>query len=254
MNNLTFTEEFHSFASSQQDPIAGGILVSKLVDPEISESLIRARLEELASGLRSTIVSSYSVLEYLKILGFQGAKDYSKSENSSLNYVLNQKRGIPISLALVLMGVSRNLGLTAEGINYPGHFLVRIEGELVDPYGLSVLDERALDADRDGKSSLDKMVASGGQIVVRMLSNLRRIATDNGSYEKALDFSSYQLIVADEPFPIFLERVSLWLALGVSEMALFELDKSLSLAPTEEIREKLTLHRERIKQNPSKLH
>jgi regulator of sirC expression with transglutaminase-like and TPR domain len=53
-----------------------------------------------------------------------GAKDdYYNPRNSDLVYVIEKKRGIPISLALVFMLVGHRLGMAIDGCNFPGHFL-----------------------------------------------------------------------------------------------------------------------------------
>jgi regulator of sirC expression with transglutaminase-like and TPR domain len=50
---------------------------------------------------------------------------YEDPRNTFLNEVLDRRTGIPITLALVYMEVARRAGIKAEGINFPGHFLVR---------------------------------------------------------------------------------------------------------------------------------
>ena len=50
---------------------------------------------------------------------------YEDPRNTFLNEVLERRTGIPITLALVYMEVARRAGLTVEGVNFPGHFLVR---------------------------------------------------------------------------------------------------------------------------------
>ena len=50
---------------------------------------------------------------------------YEDPRNSFLNEVLDRRTGIPITLALVYMEVARRAGLQVEGINFPGHFLLR---------------------------------------------------------------------------------------------------------------------------------
>src|SRR5262245_19338213 len=50
---------------------------------------------------------------------------YEDPRNSFLNEVLDRRTGIPITLALVYMEVARRAGVPIEGINFPGHFLVR---------------------------------------------------------------------------------------------------------------------------------
>ena len=53
---------------------------------------------------------------------------YEDPRNSFLNEVLDRRTGIPITLALVYMEVARRAGLHVEGINFPGHFLLRCRG------------------------------------------------------------------------------------------------------------------------------
>ena len=59
-------------------------------------------------------------------LGFVGNDvHYEDPRNSCLNEVLERRTGIPITLALVYMEVARRAGLHVDGVNFPGHFLVR---------------------------------------------------------------------------------------------------------------------------------
>jgi uncharacterized membrane protein (UPF0127 family) len=72
-------------------------------------------------------------------LGFAGNNSqYDDPRNSYLNEVFDRKLGIPISLAVVQIELTRRLGLPLDGISFPGHFLVRLpvdDGILVmDPY------------------------------------------------------------------------------------------------------------------------
>ena len=53
---------------------------------------------------------------------------YDDPRNSFLNEVLDRRTGIPITLALVYMEVARRAGLDVEGVNFPGHFLLRCRG------------------------------------------------------------------------------------------------------------------------------
>ena len=65
-------------------------------------------------------------------LGFAGNREqYDDPRNSCLNEVMDRKKGIPITMALVYIEVARRAGVRAEGVNFPGHFLVRA---LQDPH------------------------------------------------------------------------------------------------------------------------
>src|ERR1051326_6871893 len=58
-------------------------------------------------------------------LHFVGNVTYEDPRNSFLNVVLDRRTGIPITLALVYMEVARRAGVHVEGVNFPGHFLLR---------------------------------------------------------------------------------------------------------------------------------
>jgi regulator of sirC expression with transglutaminase-like and TPR domain len=77
---------------------------------------------------------------FFEELGFQGnLNHYHDPENSFLNAVLKTRRGIPISLSVIWLELAQSIGLQAQGINFPGHFLVKVN--LTYPNeGLVVLD------------------------------------------------------------------------------------------------------------------
>jgi regulator of sirC expression with transglutaminase-like and TPR domain len=137
-------------------------------------------------------------------LGFFGNREqYDDPRNSCLNEVLDRRTGIPISLALVYIEVARRAGLRAEGINFPGHFLVRVlqdlhtddpgEGLIVDPFhGGAILNEtdcRALLQRHMGEDTAFEphllARATRRQILVRMLLNLKRIYVRWRSFPQA---------------------------------------------------------------------
>ena len=65
--------------------------------------------------------------------GFRGnTEDYYALGNNFLNFVLDKKVGIPITLAVVYIEVGRQAGLPLAGVNFPGHFLVKYRYEHLD--------------------------------------------------------------------------------------------------------------------------
>jgi hypothetical protein len=124
--------------------------------------------------------------------GFAGNLDhYDDPENSFLDSVLERRRGIPISLSVLMIAVGRRLGVDVQGVGMPGHFLVldAARGDVwCDPFhGGALLDV-------DGCRRRFEMVYGGAMvfqraflaptpahaIVARMLANLERseLATD----------------------------------------------------------------------------
>lgn len=59
---------------------------------------------------------------------------YHDADNSLLSQVLDRRRGLPILLSSIWMVVGRHAGASVEGLGMPGHFIVRVQGQLRDPF------------------------------------------------------------------------------------------------------------------------
>jgi len=151
-------------------------------------------------------------------LGFAGNEThYDDPRNSFLNEVLDRRTGIPIALALVYMEVARRAGITVEGINFPGHFLLRCparrglqysEDLIIDAFnGGALLSEDACLALLRRHAGEDAVFdshllrhATKPQILVRVLLNLKRLYVRMHSFPQARDIT--QLMLALDPSAI----------------------------------------------------
>jgi regulator of sirC expression with transglutaminase-like and TPR domain len=137
-------------------------------------------------------------------LGFSGNREqYEDPRNSCLNQVLDRRTGIPITLSLVYIEVARRAGVRAEGLNFPGHFLVRVlhdlhtddpgDGLIVDPFhGGAILNEHECRlllhrhmGDEAAWAPELLARATRRQILVRMLLNLKRLYVKWRSFPQA---------------------------------------------------------------------
>ena len=156
-------------------------------------------------------------------LGFVGNEmQYEDPRNSFLNEVLDRRTGIPITLALLYMEVARRAGLSVEGINFPGHFLLRCPARRGLPYsedliidafhGGALLSEDACrellrrhaggdggDDTGDGPVFEPSLLrhATKPQILARMLLNLKRVYVRMHSFPQARDVT--ELLLAVDP-------------------------------------------------------
>lgn len=55
------------------------------------------------------------------------SKTYDDLQNANLMRVIDRRRGIPVALAILYIHAARAQGWPIEGINFPGHFLLRLE-------------------------------------------------------------------------------------------------------------------------------
>jgi regulator of sirC expression with transglutaminase-like and TPR domain len=125
--------------------------------------------------------------------GFAGNLDnYYNALNNYLPAVLSSHHGVPITLSLLYKVVGQWAGLTVQGINAPGHFLVRVRCDnawmIVDPfYGGQMLtrEEAFQRLDRVTGQRLprsDALLATPTpqQWLARILGNLRQIFAAEG--------------------------------------------------------------------------
>lgn len=186
--------------------------------PELDIQDVLDHVDQLSSRLKQRLPADVGALQKLRLLnkfffeeqGFSGnLNNYYDPDNSYLHVVLRTRRGIPISLAVLWLEVAQSLGLRAQGVGFPGHFLVKVrlpfpnEGQVViDPFtGESLskeeLSERLvpLHAEsgllRDGHISDELLkhylrAATPREIVARMLRNLEEVYTSHQDPERLL--------------------------------------------------------------------
>ena len=166
-------------------------LLADFMNGRTYPSKVGPLLDQLVADFRASYAEADARLlcNYLfKTRGLAGAKnDFNNPMNSNLVYVIEERRGIPISLACIFMLAGRRLGLDIRGINLPGHFLARAyvgkEAFLVDCFhGGRFLGETDLAALRPAAqlhvSDLLQMECDSETIIARTLRNLHHAYRD----------------------------------------------------------------------------
>jgi regulator of sirC expression with transglutaminase-like and TPR domain len=177
------------------------IAVAQDEHPHLDPQAVLSDLDLLAERLKRRLAADAMPLQRLRLLnhyffnelGFAGnVNDYYDPDNSYLHRVLQTRRGIPITLALLYIELATQVGLHARGVSFPGHFLVKLrmpQGEVViDPFnGHSLsreeLDERltpyrrqqGLTGDFEVPLGLFLQSASSRDVLGRLLRNLKEI-------------------------------------------------------------------------------
>jgi regulator of sirC expression with transglutaminase-like and TPR domain len=176
--------------------------------PGLDVAAYRARLAALAERARLGFAGAGSGVERARSLtrflhdevGLRGNRDdYYDPCNSYLCDVLDRGLGIPITLSIAWIDVARRLGLRAEGVAFPGHFLVLVEPEepepevVVDPFFGRLPSERecrALLAQAFGGGAAWRpellAAARPREILARLLRNLLAIHARRGELASAL--------------------------------------------------------------------
>jgi regulator of sirC expression with transglutaminase-like and TPR domain len=131
--------------------------------------------------------------------GFRGHEPGARvPEDALLDQVLDRRRGLPITLSIVLVAIARRLEVPAFPIALPGHVVVGVGGGdrpvIVDPFhGGRELDEAAVAARVDqatgGRLAFRRSMlrpSPAGEVVRRLLNNLTRDYTLAGRHRDAL--------------------------------------------------------------------
>lgn len=191
---------------------------------------------------------------FYRDLGFAGnPNDYYAPENSYLNEVLRTRRGIPVSLAVIWLELAQALDLKAQGVSFPGHFLVKValQGGLVvlDPLtgeslGLDKLSERLSPfrdpADQAAAPDLDEGETPLGlylqacpprDVLARMLRNLKEIFRAQEDWPRMLQVLDRLVVLLPDTWTERRDRGLVHAELGHAHEALQDLRCYLEAVP-----------------------
>jgi regulator of sirC expression with transglutaminase-like and TPR domain len=169
--------------------------------PTLDTQAVLSEIDALAAKLKRRLPADAVPVQRLRWLnrfffqelGFAGnVNNYYDPNNSYLHCVLETRRGIPITLAVLYIELATQIGLTARGVSFPGHFLVKLkmpQGEVViDPFTGQSLSrdelnellapykrDRGLQGDFDVPLGLFLQAATSREVLARMLRNLKEI-------------------------------------------------------------------------------
>lgn len=230
----------------------GALLIAAEEYPQLQPEPYLQRLDVLAERVHDRLDEEGAPLLVLQELsrvlfeqeGFRGnASNYYEPRNSFLNDVLDRRVGIPITLSVIYLEVGWRLGLPLEGVNFPGHFLVRYPGEavrlLVDPFheGLIRFEDDAqelLDRVYGGSVPLQPAFlrpAPRRDILARILANLKSVYQNQRDDVRALAAIERILLIRPDSGEDVRDRGMALARLGRDPEALPELQRYLQLEP-----------------------
>jgi regulator of sirC expression with transglutaminase-like and TPR domain len=195
----------------------------------------RQHLDDIASTCLNLVQGRVSAIARAEILaivianhhGYQGDRTtYDDPRNANLLDVIDRKRGLPVALSILYLGIARRLGWEAAGLNVPAHFLIRIGAPdasvLQDPF-----DGGSLIAPGDVPARLkslglrpDQMTPSAFSalpdraVLVRLLNNLAARAEHAGDHSRALVLHERMTAVAPNYTGLWWERARLEQGMG----------------------------------------
>lgn len=271
---MTPLEYFATLVSPSDDgediPLTEAALsIAQDVDARLDLAAAQSTIDRLAATLKARLPADAGQVHKLRLLnryffhelGFAGnVNDYYDPDNSYLPRVIERRRGIPISLAVLFMEIGQQIGLPLRGVSFPGHFLVKLKvraGDLfLDPINGDSLSRERLEerlaeffetvqngstssgaSERMDRDALDAALglaireATSREILARMLRNLKGIYHGRDDYHRLLEVQNRLVTLVPDELEERRDRGLVYAQLDCPRAALEDLSAYLAASP-----------------------
>ena len=157
-------------------------------------------LEARVAALNDVILGRYE---------YQGDhQTYDNLQNANLMRVIDRRKGLPVALGILYLHSARAQGWQADGIGFPGHFLLRMEHQgarlILDPFNkgtvLQVSDLRGMIKTLAGQEAELEPgfteAVSNREILLRLQNNLKVRLIEDHRPDEALEVIESMLMFA----------------------------------------------------------
>ncbi len=173
--------------------------------------------------------------------GYEGDREtYNDLRNADMMDVIDRRKGIPISLAILALECARAQGWDVKGINFPGHFLIRFDDGgtrvMCDPFqsfkilqapDLRQIVKSVMGPQAELSVSFYQDVANR-EILLRLQNNIKYRQIESEDYAGALETVMLMQSFAPAEYRLFLDEGVLHARLGQNDRAIAVVEKYLN--------------------------
>lgn len=214
---------------------------------KLTDEVKQRHYDLLQAGAGDTAQTRIAALKHVisDQFGYVGDKDnYNDIQNADLVRVIDLRRGLPISLSILALETARGQGWQIEGLNFPGHFLLRIELDgnrlIFDPFNkFSILDAHDLRTlikqvagEKAELSSTYYRTATNRDILIRLQNNIKLRQIEAEDYQGALETVESMRLFAPHEVRLLLDAGVLYAKTGQKPKAIEVLEDYIQDAPT----------------------
>lgn len=168
---------------------------------------------------------------------------YNDLQNADLIRVIDRRLGLPIALSILCVTIGTDLGWPVVGVNFPAHFVIRMEEggkrQIVDPFqGCIVLDapdlREILKTTMGPKAELSATYyepATNRDTLVRLQNNIKLRQIESEDYQAALATVDLMKRVAPQEYRLDLDAGVLLSRLERPVAAIEALERYISRVP-----------------------
>ena len=127
------------------DLVEASLVIALEENPAVDMNRYLGEVSGWAESVRERLAGTRDIERFVDTVnqllfaeeGFRGEDDdYYDPRSALLSEALERHAGLPITLSVIYLEISRRVGVEAAGISLPGRFLVRLSG----PFGVLVVD------------------------------------------------------------------------------------------------------------------
>lgn len=266
--------ELARLPDSLLDLVEASLVIALEDHPALDIDRYLGQVQSWSETVRERLVGSRDVERIVEVVnrllfdeeGFHGEdEDYYDPRSVLLNEALDRHAGLPITLSILYIEISRRIGLPAAGVSLPGRFLVKFSGDfgeiIVDPFDggrvLSTIElQKILDTLYGGGVRLREhhlRSFTRKEILARELAQLKAAYLARHDLPRAAA-SVDRLLILDERDPYELrDRAALAMQMHAYAQAIECLERYLALMPhagdSARVRERIAYLRAWIEQN-----
>ena len=183
-------------------------------------------LDLIAENMEKACVKKNSLAEQVQAIsetlfdlhGYSGdTESYDDPQNANLIRVIDRRKGLPVALGVLIIHASRSQGWNILGINFPGHFLLRLtkagEHVLIDPFNKPHLLlkedlQKIVTRIHGPQAKLQPeffRIASDRDILIRLQNNIKTRALQEGNLNRGIEILVSMNLIAPTNVDILLE-------------------------------------------------
>ncbi len=175
--------------------------------------------------------------------GYAGDNEtFDDPQNADLIRVIDRRRGLPVSLGILYIEIGQRLGARAQGMNTPGHFLMKLgEGEqarIIDPFNGGLVlgaDELRPWGPGQGAAVPEYGPVDNRAVLLRLLNNIRSRALAGRDMRRAVDIAERMVIVAPKQPDLWLELARANESIGKLRAAILAAQQCMDLAEDQSV-------------------
>lgn len=203
----------------------------------------RAALAEMERPNADALAAKIAAIVAGKFAYKGDNENYDDLQNANLMRVIDRRKGLPVALGILYLHVGRACGLNLYGLNFPGHFVLRLEAgsgaAILDPFngGLTLNPNDLLEMLRSIEGPSARLTpqsyapVSSREILLRLQNNILSRALRAEELDRAREVVTHMTWLAPRRAGLYFELARLEVHAGhmAAAAAAFENCRLLAL-------------------------